>query len=127
MIIVASVSCIYGLGDPEDYTDLMISLRPGMIRDRDEVIRKLVDIQYERNEVDFRRGRFRVRGDVLEIFPPGSTDHVLRVEFFGDEIERLTEVDYLTGEIIGARTHAAIFPANHYATTRDKMLRAVGS
>ena len=86
-----------------------------------------MDIQYERNEVDFRRGRFRVRGDVLEIFPPGSTDHVLRVEFFGDEIERLTEVDYLTGEIIGARTHAAIFPANHYATTRDKMLRAVGS
>lgn len=127
VIIVASVSCIYGLGDPEDYTDLMISLRPGMIKDRDEVIRKLVDIQYERNEIDFRRGRFRVRGDVLEIFPPGSTDHVLRVEFFGDEIERITEVDYLTGEIIGVRTHAAIFPANHYATTREKMLRAVES
>ena len=127
VIIVASVSCIYGLGDPEDYTELMISLRPGMIRDRDEVIRKLVDIQYERNEIDFRRGRFRVRGDVLEIFPPGSTDHVLRVEFFGDEIERISEVDYLTGEIIGLRTHAAIFPANHYATTRDKMLKAVAS
>jgi excinuclease ABC subunit B len=127
VIIVASVSCIYGLGDPEDYTDLMISLRPGMIRDRDEVIRKLVDIQYERNEIDFRRGRFRVRGDVLEIFPPDSTDHVLRVEFFGDEIERISEVDYLTGEILGVRTHAAIFPANHYATTREKMLRAISS
>ena len=127
VIIVASVSCIYGLGDPEDYTDLMISLRPGMIRDRDEVIRKLVDIQYERNEIDFRRGRFRVRGDVLEIFPPNSTDHVLRVEFFGDEIERISEVDYLTGEILGVRTHAAIFPANHYATTREKMLRAISS
>ncbi len=86
-----------------------------------------MDIQYERNEIDFRRGRFRVRGDVLEIFPPGSTDHVLRVEFFGDEIERISEVDYLTGEIIGLRTHAAIFPANHYATTRDKMLKAVAS
>jgi len=127
VIIVASVSCIYGLGDPEDYTELMLSLRPGMTRDRDDVIRKLVDIQYNRNEIDFKRGTFRVRGDVLEIFPPDSSDRILRVEFFGDEIERLSEVDYLTGEIIGVRTHAAIFPANHYATTRAKMLKAIDS
>lgn len=125
VIIVASVSCIYGLGDPEDYTDLMLSLRPGMQKDRDEVIRKLVDIQYERNEIDFRRGKFRARGDVLEIFPPDSSERVLRVEFFGDEIERISEVNYLTGEILGTRTHAAIFPANHYATTRPKMLKAI--
>jgi excinuclease ABC subunit B len=127
VIIVASVSCIYGLGDPEDYTDLMLSLRPGMQRDRDDVIRKLVDIQYERNDIDFKRGKFRVRGDVLEIFPPDSSERVLRVEFFGDEIERISEVNYLTGEILGTRTHAAIFPANHYATTRQKMLRAITS
>jgi excinuclease ABC subunit B len=125
VIIVASVSCIYGLGDPEDYTDLMISLRVGMQRDRDEVIRKLVDIQYERNEIDFRRGRFRVRGDVLEIFPANSSEKVLRVEFFGDEIERITEVDFLTGEIIGTRSHIAVFPASHYATTRSKMEKAM--
>lgn len=125
VIIVASVSCIYGLGDPEDYTELMLSLRPGMQKDRDEIIRKLVDIQYERNEIDFRRGKFRARGDVLEIFPPDSSERVLRVEFFGDEIERLSEVNYLTGEILGIRSHAAIFPANHYATTRPKMLRSI--
>ncbi|EGD49171.1 excinuclease ABC, B subunit [Ruminiclostridium papyrosolvens DSM 2782] len=125
VIIVASVSCIYGLGDPEDYTDLMLSLRVGMQKDRDEVIRKLVDIQYERNEIDFRRGRFRARGDVLEIFPANSSEKVLRVEFFGDEIERITEVDYLTGEIIGTREHIAVFPASHYATTRPKMDRAM--
>ncbi len=127
VIIVASVSCIYGLGDPEDYTDLMISLRPGMCKDRDEVIRKLVDIQYDRNEIDFKRGKFRVRGDVLEIFPPDSSEHVLRVEFFGDEIERICEIDYLTGEVLGLRTHAAIFPANHYATTSEKMLRSLAT
>ncbi len=127
VIIVASVSCIYGLGDPEDYTELMISLRPGMKKDRDEVIRKLVDIQYERNEIDFRRGRFRVRGDVLEVFPPDSSEQVLRIEFFGDEIERLSVVNYLTGEILGVRSHAAIFPANHYATTRPKMLRSIAT
>jgi len=127
VIIVASVSCIYGLGDPEDYTELMISLRPGMKKDRDEVIRKLVDIQYERNEIDFKRGRFRVRGDVLEIFPPDSSESVLRVEFFGDEIERISEVNYLTGEILGVRTYAAIFPANHYATSRHKMLRSIAT
>ncbi|QNU68172.1 excinuclease ABC subunit UvrB [Ruminiclostridium herbifermentans] len=125
VIIVASVSCIYGLGDPEDYTDLMISLRVGMQKDRDEVLRKLIDIQYERNEIDFRRGRFRARGDVLEIFPANSSEMVLRVEFFGDEIERITEVDYLTGEIIGTRNHIAIFPASHYATTKPKMDRAI--
>jgi len=125
VIIVASVSCIYGLGDPEDYTDLMLSLRTGIRKDRDEIIRKLVDIQYERNEIDFRRGRFRARGDVLEIFPANSSEKVLRVEFFGDEIERITEVDYLTGEIIGTRSHIAIFPASHYATTRPKMEKAM--
>lgn len=125
VIIVASVSCIYGLGDPEDYTDLMLSLRTGMQKDRDEIIRKLVDIQYERNEIDFRRGRFRARGDVLEIFPANSSEKVLRVEFFGDEIERMTEVDYLTGEIVGTRSHIAIFPASHYATTRPKMDKAM--
>ncbi len=125
VIIVASVSCIYGLGDPEDYTDLMLSLRVGMQKDRDEIIRKLVDIQYERNEIDFRRGRFRARGDVLEIFPANSSEMVLRVEFFGDEIERITEVDYLTGEIKGTRSHIAVFPASHYATTRPKMEKAM--
>ncbi len=127
VIVVASVSCIYGLGDPKDYTELMLSLRPGMVKDRDEVIRKLVDIRYERNEIDFKRGRFRVRGDVLEIFPAYSSDKVLRVEFFGDEIERITEVDYLTGEIIGIRSHIAVFPASHYATTREKMDRAISN
>ncbi len=125
VIIVASVSCIYGLGDPEDYTDLMLSLRVGMQKDRDEIIRKLVDIQYERNEIDFRRGKFRARGDVLEIFPANSSEKALRVEFFGDEIEKITEVDYLTGEIVGTRSHIAVFPASHYATTRTKMEKAM--
>ncbi len=125
VIIVASVSCIYGLGDPEDYTELMLSLRPGMQKDRDEIIRKLVDIQYERNEIDFKRGKFRARGDVLEVFPPDSSEKVLRIEFFGDEIEKISEVNYLTGEILGIRSHAAIFPANHYATTQPKMLKAL--
>ncbi len=127
VIIVASVSCIYGLGDPEDYRDLMLSLRPGMIKDRDEVIRKLVEIQYERNDYDFRRGKFRVRGDVLEIFPADSSERALRVEFFGDEIERIVEINALTGEIIGTRSHIAVFPASHYATTREKMERAIVS
>jgi excinuclease ABC subunit B len=125
VIIVASVSCIYGLGDPADYTDLMLSLRPGMRKDRDEIIRKLVDIQFERNDIDFKRGKFRVRGDVLEIFPSSSSEKVLRVEFFGDEIDRITEVDWLTGEILGLRSHIAVFPASHYATTKAKMERAV--
>ncbi|WP_010248705.1 excinuclease ABC subunit UvrB [Acetivibrio cellulolyticus] len=125
VIIVASVSCIYGLGDPEDYTDLMLSLRKGMQKDRDEIIRKLVEIQYERNEIDFKRGKFRARGDVLEIFPSYSSDKVIRVEFFGDEIDRITEINYLTGEILGSMSHAAIFPASHYATTRSKMEKAM--
>lgn len=125
VIIVASVSCIYGLGDPEDYTNLMLSLRPGMEKGRDEVARKLVDMQYERNEIDFRRGRFRMRGDVLEVFPSYSTDKALRIEFFGDEIERITEINAITGEIVGVRKHAAIFPASHYATTREKMEKAL--
>lgn len=125
VIIVASVSCIYGLGDPADYYDLMLSLRPGMQKDRDEVIRKLVDIQYDRNEIDFKRGKFRVRGDVLEIYPSSSTNKILRVEFFGDEIERISEVDSLTGEIYGQRSHIAVFPASHYATTRSKMEKAM--
>ena len=125
VIIVASVSCIYGLGDPEDYTDLMLSLRPGMTRDRDEVLRRLVDLQYERNEVDFKRSKFRVRGDVLEVFPPNSNELVVRIEFFGDEIERITEVDSLTGAIKNTLSHVAIFPASHYTTTQDKMRRAI--
>jgi excinuclease ABC subunit B len=125
VIIVASVSCIYGLGDPEDYTDLMLSLRPGMERDRDEVIRRLVELQYERNEIDFKRSKFRVRGDVLEIFPPQASDLVVRVEFYGDEIERITEVDSITGEVRNVLSHVAVFPASHYTTTQDKMRRAV--
>ncbi|KNY27075.1 excinuclease ABC subunit UvrB [Pseudobacteroides cellulosolvens] len=125
VIIVASVSCIYGLGDPEDYTDLMISLRPGMRKDRDEVIRRLVDLQYERNEIDFKRSKFRAKGDVLDIFPASSSENVIRVEFFGDEIEKITEIDHLTGEIKGVRSHVSIFPASHYATTRAKMERAI--
>jgi len=125
VIIVASVSCIYGLGDPEDYMDLMLSLRRGMRKERDDVIRKLVEIQYERNEIDFKRGKFRARGDVLEIFPSGTDSEVIRVEFFGDEIEKITEINSLTGEILGRRDHAAIFPASHYATTHDKMISAI--
>jgi ABC-type phosphate transport system ATPase subunit len=125
VIIVASVSCIYGLGDPEDYTTLMQSLRVGMTYDRDQIIRKLIDIQYTRNEIDFKRGTFRVRGDVLEIFPASSSGEVIRVEFFGDEIDKICMIDYLTGEILGTTNHAAIFPASHYSTTSWKMERAI--
>ncbi|MBQ4109660.1 MAG: excinuclease ABC subunit UvrB [Clostridia bacterium] len=125
VIIVASVSCIYGLGDPEDYTDLVVSLRPGMIKERDEVLKKLVEIQYERNDIDFHRGTFRVRGDTLDIFPSNTNENVVRVEFFGDEIDRITSVDPITGEIIGEMSHAAVFPASHYVTTGDKMRRAI--
>ena len=127
VIIVASVSCIYGLGDPEDYKELMVSLRPGMIKDRDEVIRRLVDIQYMRSDIDFKRSTFRVRGDILEIYPSDSTDRILRVEFFGDEIERIQEVDWLTGEVYGTRNHVSIFPASHYVSTNDKMARAIST
>ena len=125
VIIVASVSCIYGLGSPIDYQNMVISLRPGMIKDRDEVIRKLIDIQYDRNEMDFERGTFRVHGDVLEVFPAGSEEYVVRVEFFGDEIDRITEVDVLTGEIKNELSHIAIFPASHYVVSKENMERAI--
>uniref|UniRef100_UPI0012DCA7D2 excinuclease ABC subunit UvrB n=1 Tax=Clostridium sp. 12(A) TaxID=1163671 RepID=UPI0012DCA7D2 len=124
VIIVASVSCIYGLGSPIDYKEMVISLRPGMIKDRDEVIHKLIEIQYDRNDMDFRRGTFRVRGDVLEVFPAYSGSEAYRIEFFGDEVERITEIDTLTGEIRAELGHIAIFPASHYVVSRDKMERA---
>lgn len=125
VIIVASVSCIYGLGNPEEYKELGLSLRPGMERDRDQILRKLVDIQYERNDINFVRGTFRVRGDILEIFPANSSEQAIRVEFFGDEIERITEVNALTGEIVGERVHVSIFPASHYATGSEKLEDAI--
>ncbi len=124
VIIVASVSCIYGLGSPIDYKEMVISLRPGMVRDRDEIIRKLIDIQYTRNDMDFRRGTFRVRGDVLEIFPAYSSNAAYRVEFFGDEVDRITEFDPLSGEGKLHLNHLAVFPASHYVVPRDKMLLA---
>lgn len=124
VIIVSSVSCIYGLGDPEDYSNLCVSLRVGMSKDRNEVLKKLIEIQYERNNIDFHRGTFRVNGDVLDIFPANSNEMVLRVEFFGDEIDRITEINPLTGELIGSRSHIAVFPASHYATTTEKMKQA---
>ena len=127
VIIVASVSCIYGLGSPIDYQEMVISLRPGMEKDRDEVIRKLIDIQYDRNEMDFHRGTFRARGDVLEIFPAYSGENAFRVEFFGDEVERITEVDVLTGEIKQDLKHIAIFPASHYVVSKESMERAIGA
>ena len=124
VIIVASVSCIYGLGSPVDYKNMVISFRPGMEKDRDEVMRKLVDIQYERNEMDFHRGTFRVRGDVLEIYPANSDDYAYRIEFFGDEIDRITEIDVLTGRARCSLEHVAIFPASHYVVPMDKILQA---
>lgn len=127
VIIVASVSCIYGLGDPIDYENLVVSLRPGMIKDRDEVIRKLVDIQYVRNDINFIRGTFRVRGDSLEIFPVSSSENSIRVEFFGDEIDKISEIDALTGNVIGTREHVAIYPASHFATSSEKIERAIGT
>ncbi|TCJ06431.1 excinuclease ABC subunit UvrB [Cytobacillus praedii] len=125
VIIIASVSCIYGLGSPEEYRELVLSLRTGMEIERNQLLRKLVDIQYERNDINFQRGAFRVRGDVVEIFPASKDEHCLRVEFFGDEIERIREVDALTGEIIGERDHVAIFPASHFVTREEKMLVAI--
>ena len=124
VIVVSSVSCIYGLGAPQEFFDMMISLRPGMEKDRDEVIRQLIDIQYTRNEMDFHRGTFRVKGDVLEIFPANATDRAVRVEFFGDEIERITEIDVLTGEIKNEQSHAAIFPASHYVVPQEQIKKA---
>ena len=125
VIVVASVSCIYGLGSPEDYYNLVLSLRQGQVRDRDEILRKLVDIRYERNDVNFTRGTFRVRGDVVEIFPAAYGEKAVRVELFGDEIERILEIDTMTGEILAERKHIAIYPASHYVTSRENMLRAV--
>lgn len=124
VIIVASVSCIYGLGSPIDYKEMVISLRPGMIKDRDEVIHKLIDIQYTRNDMDFHRGTFRVRGDVIEIFPAYSASEAYRVEFFGDEVDRITEIDTLTGEVKAQLGHIAIFPASHYVVSKEKMEHA---
>lgn len=121
VIIIASVSCIYGLGSPIEYGEMLVSLRVGMEISRDQLLRKLVDIQYDRNDIDFQRGRFRVRGDVVEIFPASRDEHCMRIEFFGDEIERIREVDALTGEIIGEREHVSIFPASHFVTRPDIM------
>ncbi len=125
VIIVASVSCIYGLGSPVDYQNMTVSLRPGMIKDRDEVMRRLVDIQYNRNEMDFQRGTFRAHGDVLEIFPVSESDKALRVEFFGDEVERITEIDVLTGEVKAELGHMVVFPASHYVVDHEAMERAI--
>ncbi len=125
VIVVASVSCIYGLGDPEEYYGMMLSLRPGMQKDRDEVLHSLIEMQYDRNDMNFERGTFRVRGDVVEIFPVASEKYAVRVEFFGDEIDRITEIDVVTGEIIGTRTHISIFPASHYVTSPEKMQKAI--
>jgi excinuclease ABC subunit B len=125
VIIVASVSCIYGLGSPIDYQNMVISLRPGIIKDRDEVLRKLIDIQYTRNDMDFKRGTFRVRGDVLEVFPATSADTAIRIEFFGDEVEKIMEIDVLTGEIKSSLEHTVIFPASHYVVAPDKLMAAI--
>lgn len=125
VIIISSVSCIYGLGDPEDYRKLMVSLRPGMEKDRDEIIKELIEIQYERNDINFTRGTFRVRGDILEIFPASNDERAIRIEFFGDEIDRITEIDYVTGKIVGTRNHVVIFPASHYVTTPERVESAI--
>ena len=125
VIIIASVSCIYGLGNPEEYREMVVSLRTGMEIERNQLLRKLVDIQYERNDINFTRGTFRVRGDVVEIFPASRDEKCLRVEFFGDEIDRIREVDALTGEILGEREHVAIFPASHFVTREEKMKLAI--
>ena len=127
VIIVSSVSCIYGIGDPKDYKELMLSLRPGMEMDRDALIRKLIEIQYERNDINFIRGTFRVRGDILELFPASNDERAIRIEFFGDEIDRIVEIDYVTGKILGTRNYVAIFPASHYVTTPERVEHAVGA
>lgn len=125
VIVVASVSCIYGLGDPLDYETQVLCIRPGMMKSRDDILRKLVDIQYMRNDINFVRGTFRVRGDVIEVFPAASSENAVRIELFGDEIDRITEVNALTGEIVGLRSHISIFPASHYVTTHDKLKKAI--
>lgn len=126
VIIVASVSCIYGLGDPVDYKNMVLSLRPGMVKTRNEILRKLVDIQYLRNDISFVRGTFRVRGDVIEVFPADSSENAIRIELFGDEIDRISEVNTVTGEIVGTRKHVSIFPRSHYVTSREKIDAAIG-
>lgn len=125
VIVVSSVSCIYGIGDPDDYKKLMLSIRTGMEIDRDTLIRKLIDIQYERNDINFVRGTFRVRGDILELFPASDDEKAIRIEFFGDEIDRIVEIDYVTGKILGIRSYIAVFPASHYVTTPEKVAHAV--
>ncbi|MEE1280774.1 MAG: excinuclease ABC subunit UvrB, partial [Acutalibacteraceae bacterium] len=125
VIIVASVSCIYSLGNPIDYRNMVISLRPGMEKSRDDLLRKLVELQYERNDINFTRNKFRVRGDVVEIYPANSEGKIIRVEFFGDEIDRITEINALTGELLGQLKHAAVYPASHYIVPKDKMFRAI--
>ena len=127
VIIVASVSCIYGLGDPIDYNNMVVSLRPGMIKDRDEVINKLIEIKYERNDIEFIRNKFRVRGDVLDIFPSDSSSNAVRIEFFGDEVDRIYDFNPVTGEITSERKHVAIYPASHYVTTPEKLTNAISS
>lgn len=127
VIVVASVSCIYGLGDPEDYHGMVISLRKGTEYDRDEIMMKLVEMQYERNDINFTRSKFRVHGDVLEVFPSNENEKALRIEFFGDEIERICEINTTTGEILGTRDHVAIYPASHYVTNKEKLMRAIGN
>jgi len=124
VIVVASVSCIYGLGSPDDYQELIVSLRPGMIKDRDQVLRELIAIQYSRNDLDIQRSTFRVRGDVVEIYPAIGGDYLIRVEFFGDEIDRIAEVDPLTGQVHATLEHVAIFPASHYVVAQEKINRA---
>ncbi|PPK07322.1 excinuclease ABC subunit B, partial [Staphylococcus aureus] len=125
VIIISSVSCIYGLGNPEEYRDLVVSVRVGMEMERNQLLRKLVDVQYTRNDIDFRRGTFRVRGDVVEIFPASRDEQCIRIEFFGDEIERIREINYLTGEVLKEREHFAIFPASHFVTREEKMKLAI--
>ncbi len=125
VIVIASVSCIYGLGSPIDYQNMVLSLRPGMTKDRDEVLKKLIEIQYDRNDMDFKRGTFRVRGDVVEVFPASSAEVAIRLEFFGDEVERILEIDTLTGEIKGSLEHMVIFPASHYVVEKDKLEKAI--
>lgn len=127
VIIVASVSCIYGLGDPIDYNNMVVSLRPGTVRERDEVIAKLIEIKYERNDIDFSRNKFRVRGDVLDVFPSDSSGHAVRIEFFGDEVDRIYDFNPVTGELVAERNHIAIYPASHYVTTEEKRLSAIES
>ncbi len=127
VIVVASVSCIYGIGSPSDYQNMIVSLRPGMTKDRDDVVRELIDISYERNQIDFTRGRFRVMGDVVEVFPAWESDVAVRIEFFGDEIDRISEFDPLTGKVSAVLNHFAVFPASHYVIPQDKLVRAVST